>query len=152
MPEILYTTDAEKLEVAKQAAFAGLESGGIPIGAALFDADGRLLGSGHNLRVQENNPAIHGETAAFIDAGRQTNYRSTTMVTTLSPCWYCSGLIRQFSIGRLIVGDVTNFFGGQEWLAEQGVEVVTAEDAEMVRVMGDFIAANPELWNEDIGE
>lgn len=152
MPEVLYTTDGEKLEVAKQAAFAGLESGGIPIGAALFDADGRLLGSGYNLRVQENNPAIHGETAAFIDAGRQTNYRSTTMVTTLSPCWYCSGLIRQFSIGRLIVGDVTNFFGGQEWLAEQGVEVVTAEDAEMVRVMGDFIAANPELWNEDIGE
>ncbi len=152
MSERLYTTDAEKLEVAKQAAFEGLGSGGIPIGAALFDADGRLLGSGHNLRVQENNPAIHGETAAFMDAGRQTDYRTTTMVTTLSPCWYCSGLVRQFGIGRLVVGDVTNFFGGQEWLAEHGVEVVTVEDAEMVRVMGEFIAANPELWNEDIGE
>lgn len=148
----LYVTDRDKLGVAIAEAMQGLADGGIPIGAALFAADGTLLGSGHNLRVQEDNPAIHGETAAFINAGRQTSYRTTTMVTTLSPCWYCSGLIRQFGIGRLIVGDTTNFYGGQDWLEENGVEVISLDDPGMVAVMGDFIAANPVLWNEDIGE
>jgi len=151
-PAGTYPTDTEKLQVAIAEAHRGLEEGGIPIGAALFDADGKLLGSGHNLRVQDDNPAIHGETAAFINAGRQTSYRTTTMVTTLSPCWYCSGLIRQFGIGRVIVGDTTNFYGGQDWLEENGVEVISVNDPGMVRVMGEFIAANPELWNEDIGE
>jgi cytosine/creatinine deaminase len=147
-----YATDQEKLTVAIREALNGLAEGGIPIGAALFDGDGRLLGSGHNLRVQEDNPAIHGETAAFINAGRQTSYRTTTMVTTLSPCWYCSGLIRQFGIGKVIVGDTVNFFGGQDWLADNGVEVVTLNDPGLIRIMGDFIKGNPELWNEDIGE
>jgi len=151
-PAGTYATDDEKLQVAIAEAHRGLDEGGIPIGAALFDADGKLLGSGHNLRVQDDNPAIHGETAAFINAGRQTSYRTTTMVTTLSPCWYCSGLIRQFGIGRLIVGDTTNFYGGQDWLEENGVEVISVNDPGMVQVMGEFIAANPELWNEDIGE
>lgn len=148
----LYLTDEEKLAVATAEAFAGLEEGGIPIGAALFDADGRLLGRGRNQRVQGGNPALHGETAAFLDAGRQRSYRRTTMATTLSPCWYCSGLVRQFGIGRLIVGERTNFDGGQDWLVEHGTEVVTLDDPELTRVMGDFIEANPELWNEDIGE
>ena len=151
-PAGTYATDDEKLQVAIAEAHRGLDEGGIPIGAALFDADGKLLGSGHNLRVQDDNPAIHGETAAFINAGRQTSYRTTTMVTTLSPCWYCSGLIRQFGIGRLIVGDTTNFYGGQDWLEENGVEVISVNDPGMVQVMGEFIAAYPELWNEDIGE
>ena len=151
-PAGTYPTDTEKLQVAIAEAHRGLEEGGIPIGAALFDADGKLLGSGHNLRVQDDNPAIHGETAAFINAGRQTSYRTTTMVTTLSPCWYCSGLIRQFGIGRLIVGDTTNFYGGQDWLEENGVEVISLNDPGMVTVMGEFIEANPVLWNEDIGE
>ncbi len=148
----LYLTDEEKLAVAVGEAKKGLAEGGIPIGAALFDEDGRLLGSGHNQRVQGDNPALHGETAAFLAAGRQKSYRKTTMVTTLSPCWYCSGLVRQFGIGRVVVGDTVNFFGGQDWLAENGTEVVTLNDPELVKIMGDFIEANPALWNEDIGE
>jgi creatinine deaminase len=148
----IYATDAEKLAVARGEALKGLAEGGIPIGAALFDEEGRLLGSGHNQRVQGDNPALHGETAAFLAAGRQTSYRKTTMVTTLSPCWYCSGLVRQFGIGRVVVGDTVNFFGGQDWLVENGTEVTTVNDPELIRIMGDFINANPELWNEDIGE
>ncbi len=148
----LYVTDEEKLAVAVGEAKQGLAEGGIPIGAALFDENGRLLGSGHNQRVQGDNPALHGETAAFLSAGRQKSYRKTTMVTTLSPCWYCSGLVRQFGIGRVVVGDTVNFFGGQDWLAENGTEVVTLNDPELVKIMGDFIEANPALWNEDIGE
>jgi creatinine deaminase len=150
--DTLYVTDEEKLTVAIGEALKGLAEGGIPIGAALFDEDGRLLGSGHNQRVQGDNPALHGETAAFLNAGRQTSYRKTTMVTTLSPCWYCSGLVRQFGIGRVVVGDTVNFFGGQDWLAENGTEVTTINDPELIKIMGDFIAANPALWNEDIGE
>jgi cytosine deaminase len=150
--DTVYATDAEMLAVATQEALTGLAEGGIPIGAALFDEDGRLLGSGHNQRVQGDNPALHGETAAFLAAGRQRSYRKTTMVTTLSPCWYCSGLVRQFGIGRVVVGDTVNFFGGQDWLAENGTEVTTLNDPELIKIMGDFIAANPVLWNEDIGE
>ena len=151
-PEKLYLTDADKLAVATEEALAGLAEGGIPIGAALFDEDGHLLGSGRNQRVQGGNPALHGETSAFLNAGRQTSYRKTTMATTLSPCWYCSGLVRQFNIGRVIVGENENFFGGQDWLVEHGTQVTTVNDPELIRIMGDFIAANPELWNEDIGE
>jgi creatinine deaminase len=150
--DILYTTDAEKMSVAIDEAIRGLAEGGIPIGAALFDEDGRLLGSGHNQRVQGDNPALHGETAAFLNAGRQKSYRKTTMVTTLSPCWYCSGLVRQFGIGRVVVGDTVNFYGGQDWLEENGTALTTLNDPELIKIMGDFIAANPELWNEDIGE
>ncbi len=150
--DTIYATDAEKLAVARGEAIKGLAEGGIPIGAAMFDEDGRLLGSGHNQRVQGDNPALHGETAAFLNAGRQRSYRKTTMVTTLSPCWYCSGLVRQFGIGRVVVGDTVNFFGGQDWLAENGTEVTTINDPELIKIMGDFIDANPVLWNEDIGE
>ena len=150
--EKLYVTDAEKLAVATEEALAGLAEGGIPIGAALFDEDGRLLGSGRNQRVQGGNPALHGETSAFLNAGRQKSYRKTTMATTPSPCWYCSGLVRQFNIGRVIVGENENFFGGQDWLVENGTAVTTVQDAELIKAMGDFIEANPDLWNEDIGE
>jgi creatinine deaminase len=148
----VYATDAEKLEVARHEALAGLAEGGIPIGAALFDADDRLLGSGRNQRVQGGNPALHGETSAFLAAGRQRSYRRTTMVTTLSPCWYCSGLVRQFRIGRVLIGENTTFYGGEDWLRENGVTVDVVQDPELIQVMTDFIAANPELWNEDIGE
>lgn len=148
----VYATDAEKLEVARQEALAGLAEGGIPIGAALFDEAGHLLGKGRNQRVQGGNPALHGETSAFLAAGRQRSYRRTTMATTLSPCWYCSGLIRQFGIGRVVVGERRNFDGGQDWCAEHGTEVVTLDDPQLIGVMADWIAANPELWNEDIGE
>lgn len=144
--------DTELLAVALEEARAGLAEGGIPIGAALFAADGTLLGRGHNRRVQDDDPSVHGETDAFRRAGRQRSYRGTTMVTTLSPCWFCSGLVRQFGITRLVVGESRSFHGGHDWLAENGVEVVVLDDETCVAMMTDFIAANPALWNEDIGE
>ena len=143
--------DTELLAVALEEARAGLAEGGIPIGAALFAADGTLLGRGHNRRVQDDDPSVHGETDAFRRAGRQRSYRGTTMVTTLSPCWFCSGLVRQFGITRLVVGESRSFHGGHDWLAENGVEVVVLDDETCVTMMTDFIAANPALWNEDIG-
>ena len=139
------------LAVAVAEARLGLAEGGIPIGAALFNRNGELLGRGHNRRVQENDPSIHGETDAFRKAGRQRNYRDTIMVTTLAPCWYCSGLVRQFNIGKVVVGESVTFGGGIEWLRENGIEVVDLNSAECIRMMTEFIAANPELWNEDIG-
>jgi creatinine deaminase len=143
--------DAELLKIALAEARAGLAEGGIPIGAALFGADGALLGRGHNRRVQDDDPSVHGETDAFRRAGRQRTYRGTTMVTTLSPCWFCSGLVRQFGISRLVVGEARTFHGGHDWLAENGVEVVVLDDDTCVAMMTDFIAVNPALWNEDIG-
>jgi cytosine deaminase len=140
------------LDVAVEEAMAGLAEGGIPIGAALFAADGSLLGRGHNRRVQDGDPSMHAETAAFRNAGRQRDYRSTIMVTTLSPCWYCSGLVRQFGIGTVVIGEARTFHGGHDWLAEHGVTVTLLDDARCVELMAAFIAANPALWNEDIGE
>ena len=144
--------DARRLlAVAVEEAKAGLAEGGIPIGAALFGPGGELLGRGHNRRVQDGDPSVHGETAAFRAAGRQPTYRGTTMVTTLSPCWYCSGLVRQFGISRLVVGDARTFSGQHEWLAASGVDVTVLDDAECVAMMERFVAARPELWYEDIG-
>ena len=140
------------LAVAIEEARQGLAEGGIPIGAALFDKQGRLLGRGHNRRVQEGDPSVHGETDAFRKAGRQSNYRDTIMVTTLAPCWYCSGLVRQFKIGTVVVGESVNFPGGVDWLRENGVEVIDLGSQECVRMLADFIEAHPEIWNEDIGE
>lgn len=139
------------LTVAIEEARIGLSEGGIPIGAALFDGNGSLLGRGHNRRVQENDPSIHGETDAFRKAGRQRSYRNTIMVTTLAPCWYCSGLVRQFGIGTVIVGESVNFSGGIEWLREIGVNVVDMNSIECIEMLAGFIAENPEIWNEDIG-
>lgn len=140
------------LDVAIEEARAGLAEGGIPIGAALFDRQGNLLGRGHNRRVQEDDPSVHGETDAFRKAGRQRSYRDTIMVTTLAPCWYCSGLVRQFNIGMVIVGESVNFDGGLEWLRENGVEVVDMNSAECIEMLKEYIDAHPEVWNEDIGE
>ncbi|TWG08304.1 nucleoside deaminase [Saccharopolyspora dendranthemae] len=142
----------EWLKVAVEEAETGLASGGIPIGAALLGPGGEVLGRGHNRRVQDDDPSVHGETAAFRNAGRQRSYGGTTMVTTLSPCWYCSGLIRQFGIGRVVIGEARNFHGGHDWLVEHGVDVVVLDDPGCTRMMADFIAAHPRLWNEDIGE
>ncbi len=140
------------LQTAIDEARAGLNEGGIPIGAALFGSDGELLGRGHNRRVQENDPSVHGETDAFRKAGRQRSYRDKTMVTTLAPCWYCSGLILQFRIGKVIVGESKNFRGGIDWLRERGVEVIEMNSRECETLLSNYIAANPEVWNEDIGE
>ncbi len=142
---------ARMLEVALDEARRGLAEGGVPIGAALFDAAGKLLGRGHNRRVQDNDPAIHAETAAFRNAGRRKSYRDTIMVTTLAPCWYCSGLVRQFGIGTVVVGESETFQGGIDWLKENGVTVIDLESAECKALLAGFIAARPEVWNEDIG-
>ncbi|WP_205857366.1 nucleoside deaminase [Phytoactinopolyspora endophytica] len=140
------------LEVALDQARAGLAEGGVPIGATLIGRDGDVLGRGRNRRVQDGDPSVHAETAAFKDAGRQRSYRGTTMVTTLSPCWYCSGLVRQFGISRLLIGEAVTFSGGHTWLAEHGVEVIIRDDAACVVLMERFIADNPALWMEDIGD
>ena len=140
------------LQIAIAEARLGLAEGGIPIGAALFSRDGKLLGRGHNRRIQENDPSIHGETDAFRKAGRQRSYRDKIMVTTLAPCWYCCGLVRQFNIGTVIVGESVNFAGGLDWLRENGVTVVDLHSAECIQLLGDYIVANPSVWHEDIGE
>jgi creatinine deaminase len=142
----------EMLRIAIDEARQGLAEGGIPIGAALFDGEGNLLGRGHNRRVQEDDPSVHGETDAFRKAGRQRSYRDKIMVTTLAPCWYCSGLVRQFGIGKVIVGEFVTFQGGIEWLRENGVEVVDMNSQECIELLGGFIEKYPEVWNEDIGE
>ncbi len=140
------------LAVALEEARQGLAEGGIPIGAALFDRAGNLLGRGHNRRVQEGDPSVHGETDAFRKAGRQQSYRDTILVTTLAPCWYCSGLVRQFKIGMVVVGDAETFSGGLDWLREHGVEVIDLDSSACKELLATYIAANPSVWNEDIGE
>ena len=140
------------LQVAIEEARQGLAEGGIPIGAALFDETGKLLGRGHNRRVQEGDPSIHGETDAFRKAGRQRSYRKTIMVTTLAPCWYCSGLVRQFNIGTVVLGESVNFQGGAEWLKEHGVKVIDMNSQECIEMLKTYTDANPDVWNEDIGE
>ena len=139
------------LDVALEEARQGLAEGGIPIGAALFTRDGELLGSGHNRRVQEDDASIHAETDAFRRAGRRRNYGETVMVTTLSPCWYCSGLVRQFNIGAVVIGEATNFHGGHDWLRELGVEIIVLNDTSCKELLSTFIHEHPELWHEDIG-
>jgi cytosine deaminase len=143
---------AAMLAVALEEAQQGLAEGGIPIGAALFDRDGQLLGRGHNRRVQDGDPSLHGETAAFRNAGRRRSYRDTIMVTTLAPCWYCSGLVRQFGIGTVVVGESVNFPGGIDWLRENGVTVIDINSEECIKLLADYITAHPEVWHEDIGE
>ena len=147
------TSDYEAmLKVAVDEARRGLAEGGIPIGAALFTRRGELLGAGRNRRVQEDDPSVHAETDAFRKAGRQRGYRDKVMVTTLAPCWYCSGLVRQFKIGTVVVGESANFTGGIEWLRENGVKVIDLGSRECISLLADYIASNPEVWNEDIGE
>lgn len=142
----------EMLSVALGQARKSLEEGGLPIGAAIFDGTGRLIGVGHNRRVQNGDPSLHGETDAFRNAGRQRSYRDMTMVTTLAPCWYCSGLVRQFGFGTVIVGESRNFQGGIEWLRSLGIQVVDLNSEECISMLSDFIEKHPELWKEDIGE
>ena len=147
------TLDCQSLlNIAIEEARQGLAEGGIPIGAALFDKQGNLLGRGHNRRVQDGDPSVHGETDAFRNAGRQRGYRDKIMVTTLAPCWYCSGLIRQFKIGTVVVGESVNFQGGIDWLRENGVEVIDLASQECLELLAGYITAHPEIWNEDIGE
>ena len=146
-------TDYQRmLQIAIDEARAGLAEGGIPIGAALFTRAGELLGAGHNRRIQENDPSVHGETDAFRKAGRQRSYRDKIMVTTLAPCWYCSGLVLQFRIGMVIVGESVNFAGGVDWLRDKGVEVIDLASQECIDMLAEYIKDHPDVWNEDIGE
>jgi len=146
-PALATTMLATALDEARR----GLDEGGIPIGAALFTRDGELLGAGHNRRVQEDDASIHAETDAFRRAGRRRHYGDTVMVTTLSPCWYCSGLVRQFNIGAVVIGEATNFHGGHDWLRELGVEILVLDDETCTSLLATFIHEHPELWHEDIG-
>jgi len=140
------------LEVAIVEARKGLAEGGIPIGAAIFNADGKVIGAGHNRRVQNGDPSLHGETDAFRNAGRQRSYRKLIMVTTLAPCWYCSGLVRQFGFGTLLIGESRNFQGGVEWLRSLGIKIIDLDSAECASMLDEYIRLNPEIWNEDIGK
>ncbi len=151
MSEPTYNRDAAMLAVALDEARAGLAEGGIPIGAAIFRPDGTLVSGGHNRRVQHSDPAIHAETDAFRRAGRQRSYRDLIMVTTLAPCWYCSGLVRQFGFRKVIVGESRTFQGGIDWLRGLGIAVVDLDSPECFDLLNGFIAAHPEIWNEDIG-
>jgi cytosine deaminase len=143
---------AAMLEVALAEARAGMAEGGIPIGSALFDAAGTLLGSGHNRRVQNDDPSAHAEVDAFRNAGRRRSYRDTVISTTLAPCWYCSGMIRQFGIPTVVVGESQTFSGGIDWLRSCGVEVVDLGSQECVELLRSFIERRPDVWYEDIGE
>ena len=143
---------AQMLSVALAEARKGLAEGGIPVGAAIFNASGDVVGAGHNRRVQNGDPSMHGETDAFRNAGRQRSYRDLIMVTTLAPCWYCSGLLRQFGFGTLVVGESRNFQGGLDWLRSLGVRVIDLDSQECATLMADYIRLHPEIWNEDIGE
>ena len=140
------------LDAAVSEARQGLAEGGIPIGAAIFDASGKLVSAGHNRRVQNGDPSLHAETDAFRNAGRQRTYRNLTMVTTLAPCWYCTGLIRQFGFATVIVGESRNFQGGLEWLRSLEVKIIDLDSDECAKMLSDYIRANPQIWNEDIGQ
>jgi creatinine deaminase len=140
------------LQLALEEAKAGMREGGIPIGSALFDASGAVLGAGHNQRVQRDDPSAHAEVEAFRNAGRRRSYRDTVIATTLAPCWLCSGLIRQFGIGTVVVGESRTFRGGVDWLRECGVQVIDRDSDECAELLQSFIAARPEVWDEDIGE
>ncbi len=148
-PELNYQ---EMLAVALGEARKGLAAGGIPIGAAIFDADGKLISAGHNRRVQQGDPSMHGETDAFRKAGRQRSYRRLILATTLAPCWYCSGLVRQFGFGTVVVGESRNFQGGLDWLRSLGVKVIDLDSQECVTLLAEYIRTHPDVWNEDIGE
>jgi creatinine deaminase len=140
------------LAVALEQARIGLAEGGVPVGGAIFLTDGTLLGAGHNRLVQHGNGSLHGETDAFRAAGRRPNWRDTILVTTLAPCWYCSGMIYQFRFRQVIVGDSVNAQGGMLWLRDQGIDIVDLASEECIDLIADFQRQRPDLWNECIGE
>lgn len=139
------------MQAAIDAARKGLSEGGIPIGSALVK-DGKLVAVGHNKRVQEQNPILHGEMDCLNNAGRVGSYRNTVIYSTLMPCYMCAGTIVQFKIPKVIVGESRTFPGAVEFMRSHGVEVVDLDLPECYEMMGAFIEAHPALWNEDIGE
>jgi creatinine deaminase len=143
---------AAMLAVALEEARLGLAEGGIPVGGAIYDLSGRLISKGHNRQVQKGDVSIHGETDAFRNAGRQRSYRDLIMVTTLAPCWYCSGLIRQFGFRTVVVGESRNFQGGIDWLRSLGLNIIDLNSPECISILEEYIRKNPEIWNQGIGE
>jgi len=142
----------QMLKVAIKQARIGLEEGGIPVGGAIFRTDGTLISTGRNRLVQNADPSMHGETDAFRAAGRQPHFRDLILVTTLAPCWYCTGLIFQFRFKQVIVGDSVNAQGGVEWLRAKGFDIVDLASDECIDMMRKFKLAHPELWDECIGD
>ena len=139
------------MRIAIDEARKGLSEGGIPIGSALVK-DGKLVASGRNKRVQEQNPILHGEMDCMNNAGRIGSYRGTVMYSTLMPCYMCAGTIVQFKIPKVIVGESKTFAGAREFMESHGVEVIDLNNSECISMMEKFIQEKPELWNEDIGE
>src|SRR5579864_6292488 len=142
----------DMLAVAIEQARIALSEGGIPVGGAIFRTDGALVSVGRNRLVQNGDPSMHGETDAFRAAGRQPHFRDMILVTTLTPCWYCTGLIFQFRFAQVIVGDSVNAQGGAEWLRSKGFDIVDLHSAECIDMMRKFKLAYPELWDECVGE
>ncbi|RDL34638.1 putative cytosine deaminase [Venustampulla echinocandica] len=146
--------DQQGFAIAVDEAKIGYAEGGVPIGAALVSRDGKLLGRGHNMRVQNGSAIHHGETAALENSGRlpASAYKGATMFTTLSPCDMCTGACILYGISRVVIGENKSFLGGEAYLKQRGVEVVVLDNKECQGLMESFIKEKPEVWNEDIGE
>ena len=140
------------MQAAREEARQGLKEGGIPIGSVLVHR-GRIIGRGHNRRVQQGSAILHGEMDALERAGRQPAqlYRESVLYTTLSPCPMCSGAIVLYGIPKVVIGENRSFMGAEQWLASRGVELLVLQDEECIKLMKAFIAEKPELWQEDIG-
>jgi len=143
--------DQRALDAAYQQAIKSLGEGGIPIGSALMAPDGTIVAAGHNLRVQTGDPTAHAETACIRSAGRRRDWHQLTLASTLSPCAMCAGTAVLHQIPRVIIGEHETFLGREDWLNQEGVEVILADDPRCIKLMREFIEKSPELWNEDIG-
>ena len=144
--------DRVLLQEALGQARAGLRDGGLPIGSVLADGQGRIVARGHNLRVQTGDPTAHAEVVCIRNAGRRRDWTQLTLASTLSPCVMCTGTTLLYRIPRVVVGENRNYLGAEDLFGQRGVELVVLDDAECIRMMGDFIREHSDLWNEDIGK
>ncbi len=142
----------EFMKLAIEEAKKGLKEGGIPIGSLLVSKDGKVLGKGHNRRVQDDDPLAHAEIVAIRKAGRIKSYKDVVLYSTLMPCYLCAGAIVQFGIKKVVVGESKNFSGAKEFLLSHGVEVIDLNDPECIKLMRKFIEDQPNIWYEDIGK
>ena len=145
-------SEEELLREALAEAKAGLEEGGLPIGSVLADSQGRIVARGHNLRVQSGDPTAHAEVVCIRDAGRRRDWRQLILVSTLSPCVMCTGTALLFKVPRVVIGENDNFRGAENLFRSSGVALSVLNDPECIALMREFIAAHPDLWNEDIGD
>ena len=145
-------SNEELLREALAEAKAGLEEGGLPIGSVLADSQGRIVARGHNLRVQSGDPTAHAEVVCIRNAGRRRDWRRLTLVSTLSPCVMCTGTTLLFKVPRVVIGENKNFRGAEDLFRSSGVSLSVLNDRECIALMREFIAAHPDLWNEDIGD